>query len=322
MSVLPPAKGLVAGLAQVRTAGDVAPMKISIRTRDRVNLQYIEGQGRSWLLYGTPPVFGRRWRRKFATLRALDKYVRELRPEDVQIRRRAPRVVVTGKRSDAWRVDLSEFAEIATLIGEDVFAAFMRCFVGADRLKSLLHFYVTSEEKFGHVEAASERNFHVSWLLVVGTLHELGEALQGLNATKVHLKLPNRSRWKPLEKLRRQWYVHPVASRVRNQAGHHLGYLDVYKNGITALSKMSLDATLRMGHGARRHFSFARGACDILLLGLTAKTDKRPELEVAELRKLLKDAGVANRKLHDAIEEYFLQVLGHAGVGVTGHLTE
>jgi hypothetical protein len=319
--VLPPAKDLVSGLAQARAAGGTGPVKVCIRTRDMVNLQYVEGPGRTWVLYGKPQLLGRRWRRQFATLRALDKYVRQLSPEAVDLRPRTPRIVAVGKHSDSWRVELSEFADIAKAVGEDVFAAFMRCFVGADRLKSLLHFYIAADEKFGNIGPASERNFNVSWLLVVGTLHELGDALQALCSTQAHTKLKSQKTWLPLNKLRKTWYKAPLASRVRNQGGHHLGDTDVYKAGMAKLGEMTVDIPLRVGHGQQRHHSFARGAWDVLLLGMSSKTATRPEVEIAQLRRLLKDAGVAHRKLHDSLEAYFIAVLANAGIGITPGIT-
>jgi hypothetical protein len=215
----------------------------------------------------------------------------------------------------------NEFADIAKAIGEDAFAAFMRCFVGADRLKSLLHFYIAAEEKFGGIGPASERNFNVSWLLVVGTLHEVGDALQVLCSTQAHMKLKNQRPWLRLNKLRKTWYKQPLASRVRNQGGHHLGDMDVYKAGMAKLSEMTLDTPLRVGQGQRRDHSFARGAWDVLLLGMTSKTAMRPEVEIVQLKRLLKDAGVAHRKLHDALEAYFIAVLESAGIGITPGIT-
>jgi hypothetical protein len=319
MIILTPTAGLLTGLARARANGYTGPIKVSVRTRENVSLQYVEGPGGSWVLHGKPSLLGRRWRRKFTTARSLDRYLEKLGTQDVQIRPREPRVIATGRYSDTWRVDLAEFPEIAKRVGEDVFVAFMRCFVGADRLKSLIHFYIAAKEKYGG--PAAERNFHTSWLLMVGALHELGEALQGLNATRVHLRLRNQSRWRPLERLRKKWYTHPVASRVRNQAGFHLGSLHVYKRGLAILGNTCVDAPLRMGHGKGHLASFARCAWDIHFSGFAGADGDKPELQMDQMKQLMVDAGVTHRKLHPALEAFFLAVLKDAGIGVTPGIT-
>jgi hypothetical protein len=134
-------------------------------------------------------------------------------------------------------------------------------------------------------------------------------------------ELKNQKTWLPLNKLRMTWYKAPLASRVRNQGGHHLGDTDVYKAGMAKLGEMTVDIPLRVAHGQQRHHSFARGAWDILLLGMSSKTATRPEVEISHLQRLLKDAGVAHRKLHDALDAHLIAVVANAGVGITPSLT-
>jgi hypothetical protein len=322
MTALSPARSLVAGVAAARANGWKQPLKVAVRTRDGAFLQYIEGPDGAWEMHGNGMLTGRRYRRKFRTLRALDKYVEALRPDEVSLRRRKPRVVAVGRLSDLWRLELLEVGEIVRRVGEDTFAAFMKCFVGADRLKSLFHYYDAAKHKHGDTSPAGQRNFHTHWLLVVASMHEIGIALNELNATKAHLKLRGQSWWRPLERLRRKWHNHPVVGRIRNQAGFHLGKLESYKVGIAKLTERCLDAPLRVGQGRRPMQTFARGPLDMLFLGFSSKDDKYNDLAMAEIQKVLRTIREGHNVLHRGLEAYFLRVLRHAGVGLTRHMTE
>ena len=72
--VLPPANGLVAGLAQLRAAGKwTGPVKVSLRTRDNVTLEFVERGDGGWQLYGQANPAAP-WRRDFASLDELDAH--------------------------------------------------------------------------------------------------------------------------------------------------------------------------------------------------------------------------------------------------------
>lgn len=126
---------------------------------------------------------------------------------------------------------------IAEALGADVLAALYKCFVGIDRIMTFEHLIYISQVEYaekngGRDTPSAERNMHVLFLLLAGTLYELGDALQQLTSAKCALKLSDRSVWNPVNELRKKWHKDPMGAKIRNGFSHHLGDIDDFKRGI------------------------------------------------------------------------------------------
>lgn len=167
---------------------------------------------------------------------------------------RRPRVVFHGTSSN-WGVRLVNPKGIADVIGADVLAALYKCFVGIDRVMAFEHLLylsqVSPDGKPGWRDTASaERDMHVLFVLLAGTMYELGDALQQLASTKCALKIGDKTIWEPINELRKQWHKDPMASKIRNGFAHHLGDLGDFRRGI---ENSPDEVELTRNEGERRH---------------------------------------------------------------------
>jgi hypothetical protein len=126
---------------------------------------------------------------------------------------------------------------MADVIGIDLLAALYKCFVGVDRIATLQHLVFISQIDYasrngGRDTPSAKRNMRLLFLLMAGTMHELGDALQQVRSAKAALKIKDENVWKPINELRKRWHKAPYASKIRNGFSHHLGELDAFKQGI------------------------------------------------------------------------------------------
>jgi hypothetical protein len=233
-----------------------------------------------------------------------------------------PRVVVSGTPVD-WKIHIVDVAGVASRIGEDTFAAFLKCFVGADQLKSLLHLYGFSLQQLQHHTPAAQRNRHVAFLLTVGTLHELGAALQELCNTKVFFKMADRTVWEPLDDLRAKWNTAPNSSTLRNQMGFHLGSLAAYRLGLEAIAKEAKPALLQKGQGSTELDDFFHLAWDALTRGVSAGGGRgQTDLDTEDFERIRSSTWDAHQRVYRALRLAFIHVLATAGVPIDNEVTE
>ena len=187
-------------------------------------------------------------------------------------------VVLRGKKDGPWRFDLDNPREIEKVLGRNLLLAFMKCFVGVDRLASLRSLYVLNHErKEGRDSHVGQREKWLLLLLIVGTLHELGEALQKLEAALKRSGKRDVPSWTKLTRIRRQWNQDPVVRAVRNQLAHHLGDDEVYRRGLDAVAgqptlQLYLCDSPMGGQGT------FEGAWNTVMLGLGLKAEDYPLL--------------------------------------------
>jgi hypothetical protein len=123
-----PVATLTAARSSARAKGWDGPVKVSARLPDCLMLEYVEAGADSWQLHGPLDPERRQWRKDFSGLDDLESYLRGLGATKMRVAPRVPMLAATGTR-EGWRLEIVEFAQAAKLIGEDTFAAFMRCFV-------------------------------------------------------------------------------------------------------------------------------------------------------------------------------------------------
>ena len=106
-----------------------------------------------------------------------------------------------------FRLEVDDFASFHSAVGEEVLAAFCRCFVHADRLTSLVHFIRLLEQHCPQNSVAATRDLHTMVWFAVGTLREYAKAIQKLRSTlaKEGTLQPNSAGWKHLRDVEGRW---------------------------------------------------------------------------------------------------------------------
>lgn len=141
-------------------------------------------------------------------------------------------VVLRGQRNGPWHLDLDNPLGIEQALGRDVLVAFMKCFVGSDRLSSLAHLYIlSSTHGDGDGSRSGVRDSRLINLLLIGTMHELGGAMQKLEGALIRSGRRTVAGLQEMVDIRRRWFGKAAVADIRNQLAHHLGDDEVYKKG-------------------------------------------------------------------------------------------
>jgi hypothetical protein len=220
-----------------------------------------------------------------------------------------PRLVFHGTRND-WGIRIDNPKAVADVIGVDLLASLYKCFVGIDRLTTFEHLIYISQVDYakrngGRDTPSAERNMHVLFLLMAGTLHELGDALQQLTSAKAALKIKDKGVWGPVNELRKRWHKDPYASQIRNGFSHHLGELDTFKQGIAASPDQ---VELMHGQTSLRH-----GARFVEPWNALMRAEK---IEDEEFDAFVKKTQEAHDKLPEHMVRLFTELLSSNGIDV------
>lgn len=163
---------------------------------------------------------------------------------------RPPRYIVRGKETD-WVVTLENAREIDSRIGRQLFAAFLKCFIGADRLLALEQFMMfTVGLKDG---ASKRRNLRAISVLLSSSLVEVAEGLDALNSAQVTKAMRNASLWEPLNAKRKLWLNDKSFREIRNSLGNHFGETARFQAGLNDLLTAESDLVFAVGDGPLRH---------------------------------------------------------------------
>lgn len=212
------------------------------------------------------------------------------------------------KKDGRLLLEPNDLGAVADAIGRTMFAAFLKCFVGLDRIVSLEQFLALNHEHLDHDSVAHERNLRNIVFLLGGAAYELGKALEHLHKAGIAGRLPDPSAWRDLDKLRRQWNGNQLLSRLRNDHAHHFGELTDYAAGVSALIADGSWSPLIVGDGQRRHEVQYSLAIDALFRGTN--------LQLEELEVMARETRAAHESLPGLVEELFLQVAEASGVQV------
>jgi hypothetical protein len=222
--------------------------------------------------------------------------------------------LLTGAKRDApWQLRLTEPAEVAKLIGEELLASFLKCFVGVDKILTYEQCFMWNAENLPSDSIASTRNLHVLSSATATTMYELKNALQDLKNAKVESKMTDTSNWAPLDRLRARWFKHPNVSEIRNELGAHLGKVETYKKGLAVLINEP-EVILLTSDDARCRSGQFIGALDTLLRGL--------RIDNAEFKAALEEMSeAAHKQIHPLVTAAFLDVLETAGIPIDDQRT-
>jgi hypothetical protein len=165
---------------------------------------------------------------------------------------RLPRFMLCGDAS-SWSAVLEEPTRVRDLVGSDLFAAFLKCFYGVDRVMALEQMLHLNQEHLDHSSNGYRRNGRVIGLLLASEMYELGAALQQLCEARVVERMRDASKWTPINELRGRWHKNALFKEIRNQLGYHLGEPDLYRRGLDRALGNSADVVFACGNGERRH---------------------------------------------------------------------
>jgi len=139
-----------------------------------------------------------------------------------------------------FRFEIDDFASFRWVLGEELLAAFCRCFVHADRLTSLIHFVRLLEKHCPPDSVAVTRDLHsMSWF-AVGTLREYGKAIGTLKSEFVKASIFERDtdEWRRLLELEKRWERDPIYVKLRNQVAFHVDPKNkIIPRGLDELTK-------------------------------------------------------------------------------------
>jgi hypothetical protein len=273
-------------------------------------LEYIETPDGEWHLFGGKSPSRQAY---FSNLVELETYMKEINPLSVTMMAREPCVYVSGQKNGRWSIRLIEVAEISKLISEKTFSAFQKCFIGADRLRSLFHFHSLNIKQNAEECPASMRDFHVLWVLLIGTLHELGIALRDLFSAKVWEKIKAEPVRRQLDYFRKK-LDQRIIKQIRDQAGHHLGDLDIYALGLAAYTKTAVDLEWLISEGQGPNSYYTIGAWDLLMRGLSSPTESKPEINTEQLNELMIELFSGPEDFHQILANAFIEVLNYHGI--------
>jgi hypothetical protein len=200
---------------------------------------------------------------------------------------------------------LREPGEIATRIGSGLFALFIKCFAGVDRLLSVEQFFILIRAHVHEDSPAYKRNLNTIFFLAVSALQELGSALQALSKAEVSGKMKDPSVWQALIELRGRWNTHWYSPELSNQGAQHVGDNDIYQKG---LANLLAERELRLLHGSddRKHSAQFVLPLDALLRGL--------KVDHAQLVAVMDETVKAHITLFPRLVAVFREVLDTAGV--------
>lgn len=220
--------------------------------------------------------------------------------------REACAVLVEDARTRRWRIELRDLRAFREALGDDVLAGFCACFAHADRLVSLMHFSLLSEQSDAEGSPGGGRNLETMAWFVVGTLREFALAVRALRSAlaKCGLLNPNTDAWVTLRDIEERWDGDPFFRDVRNKVAFHID-LDLIKAGLT---RMEANGNAVLVDSKGREVVYARFllAGSALLEGLGMDSS-----EIERFMRTVRDDHVA---IHERIQEVFLQVLDTKGI--------
>lgn len=228
-----------------------------------------------------------------------------------KIRKREPEprtlLLFQGSRSGRWYMHLNNPSDFSRRIGKNVLAAFMKCFVGADRLTTIVHLLqLIGLDGAKENSIAFNRNLFLLATLMSGSLYEFTSALQELTGTKIGLVLKKESSWQKLSEIRSRWQKQD-AKEVRHQLAHHLGDKELYLKGLGEQLK-NRRLQLYAATGRNPVQGIFEGALSTLTLGLS--------LDVTDYTKLLDSSTTDAVQVPNLLLDVFTLILRNAGIGI------
>lgn len=227
----------------------------------------------------------------------------------------SPRFTFQGTEG-RWQFTIEGARALANQLGPDLFGGFLKCFLGLERLTSLLDLLIITQQALPENGLRRRRNTRLLVVLLQSALIEIAEALDELNKAKVAFAMTDRSLWAPLEAKRKQWLNDTRLRLVRNRMGHHLGPAKDFQEGLAALLRGDDTLVFAVGEGQRRIDEEQRLAWDALLRGLGhGEADRSARgMDLTDHEHVANLSQAALTELADELWPVWMSVLDHAGV--------
>ena len=189
----------------------------------------------------------------------------------------------------------------------------MKCFVGVDRLMTFEQMLVFNVRELKLESIAYTRNLRVLVMMLAGTLYELGEALQAVNAALALRNLGDLPGWKPLNDRRKLWTNDASLRKARNQMAHHLGDSGLYEGALISLVAAGSDEDcIYHCDGTKRQDGETELGWALLLRGL--------DIPEEQLRALLEITQTGHEDIPDLMAVFFGDVLDRCGVEIENRM--
>jgi hypothetical protein len=196
--------------------------------------------------------------------------------------------------------------EACRLIGPDLFAAFLKCFRGADQLLSLEQMLHFCQQQQDQDSAPYERNLQFIVEFLASTMYELRKALDDLLTAGIESAITNPALWEPINTIRCRWQGDARLAKVRNNLGFHLGDIEMYRTGMKELLGEDDTLVFERLDGTKRHDGRNLLATGALLRGVGLSNS-----DFAAIAKITQDG---HFNLPDHLHALFADVLEKAGV--------
>ena len=125
---------------------------------------------------------------------------------------------------DYLHIETDDLPALRDAMGAELFSAFCRCFVHADRLTSLIHFVRLLEEHCDSDSVAFSRDLYNITFLAVGTLREYMKAVQLLRGEmhKADCLDKKSPQWQALLEVEKRWEQNREYVKLRDLVGFHV----------------------------------------------------------------------------------------------------
>ena len=210
-------------------------------------------------------------------------------------------------KSDGTRLfETTDLDALRMALGEGLLVSFLRCFVWADRLQSLINFGYLDEsptDSFRHM-----RNLHTIAWFGGGVLYEAADAVSGLEKAGVAMKLADTTDWRKLRAMARRWRSDKLLIRVRQNIAFHVDPKTVAR-GVAAACREGGRWLVLGGDEGKTAGSFSLSlGMELLLAGLNVRA--------ADLRRVIRSMARDHGRFSGLVQKVFRGALKGCGAGL------
>lgn len=225
-----------------------------------------------------------------------------------------------------WRIVAENIGVLRAVFGDELLAAFARCFSAADRMMTIYDCILLNEAHCEERSVRRLRNLNVLGFFSVGLVVEFQEGIQALEDAGIESRLTSAGAER-LARLRRfrELESESALKAVRNQAAFHLGLQETALRGIERLASDGRPAVLMSGDGQSKVEGRHDVGIEIMLAGINARPRGVPKgtpnsnqrLEIEEMKGALAEAHTAHDAVIEWLDDLLVDVLHNAGIGTS-----